>query len=170
MFLFGEVPLNPDPSLGSKINKEMPQVIFKVNRGYKDSVKLHGKSDIWKVLPPYFQEMRNELSEITDPVISFLRNSTELDFGPDKQMPMDDLCNHFGTYCSSAGFRQPRWQEDTYSNAFSQCVPPLTIRVLEDTIYNGRHYSHAKFVMGVTGSKACSLDFQQPTDTQQLAQ
>jgi phage/plasmid-associated DNA primase len=64
-----------DMRLGEKIKQEIPNIIQKCVKAYLDLVNKHGHEEFWKFCPQYFNETKEELQEITNVVMKFMRSS-----------------------------------------------------------------------------------------------
>ena len=80
-----------DPSLFQKIGKEMPDILQKMARAYKERVDNGDvKRDFWKVAGSAFAESRAELKAATNP-LEELAQSGQLVFEPGSYMKLSDL-------------------------------------------------------------------------------
>ena len=93
-----------DTELGKKLEAEMPYIILKCNRAYLEAVARVGADNLWAHLPDYFDRMKQELTEATNPVQEFVNSgAVELgdnDGGPPVGMPLKDFKKAYQDYCA----------------------------------------------------------------------
>lgn len=61
-----------DMKLGEKLNKELPYIIRKCNRAYREMADKYSDVNIWTVLPEYFINTRDTLARATNFVVNFM--------------------------------------------------------------------------------------------------
>jgi len=64
-----------DMRLGEKIRREIPNIIQKCVKAYLDLVNKHGHEEFWNFCPKYFNETKDELQQISNVVMRFMRSS-----------------------------------------------------------------------------------------------
>ncbi len=148
---FDHKPKEPNPNLLEELREEMPAILFKCNRAYRDAVGTYGNRDIWKVLPEYFTATQRHMQETTNPFTSFLKAHVNLDKGEDLFMPLNDLAAMFREFCDTNGHprHKTQWNEDMYMTAFREQTPPLTVRTATHS-YQGRAPYSGEWVYGIT--------------------
>lgn len=112
--------VNPDdcdPDLENKLKLEMGAIIKKCNRAYLDIINSDGKKDIWKLLPEYFYDNRDTLSNETNPLKHFL-SSARIEYGKDKMIKEVDFKREFFEYCRENNLQKPRWNDNVYKEPF----------------------------------------------------
>lgn len=89
---------NSDPRLYQKLQAEMGNIIVKINRAYRECAYVYGADDVWSVLPPYFEEMRErELEAYTSPLSAYLvylkydDQGKTFEFCPDARIPFTEF-------------------------------------------------------------------------------
>lgn len=148
---FDHKPKEPNPNLLGELREELPAILLKCNRAYRDAVETFGNRDIWKVLPDYFTATQRHMQETTNPFTSFLKAHVNLDKGEDLFMPLNDLAAMFREYCDTNGHprHKTQWNEDMYMTAFREQTPPLTVRTATHS-YQGRAPYSGEWVYGIT--------------------
>lgn len=107
-----------DPSLGKKIKNEIPYIIKKCNLAYLDSVSKYGKKDIWSVLPSYFTETQEEMSQDMNPIQALL-SSDQVEFGQDKYVFEKVFKEKLNIFCSVNNYPKQRYNKDLYDMPFA---------------------------------------------------
>ena len=89
---------NADMELGKKLTEEMPLILLKCNRAYLEAVRRHSKDSIWKHLPKYFLQTKQDLVESVNSLESFLASGTVVTDG-DAYMPLEDFVGLYHIHC-----------------------------------------------------------------------
>ena len=76
IFEFGEKVENADMQLSTKLAAEMPSILQKCNRAYREAVDKFANDSIWSHLPAYFHKTKQDLMETVNSLESFLASST----------------------------------------------------------------------------------------------
>ena len=108
-----------DLMLGQKIKDEMPKIIAKCNKCYREYAARYGRENIWVNLPEYFRDTQRELAAATNPLIHYLA-SGKLRFNPDSCISMDDFVLNFNNHCSENNYKKQRFNPDFYIGPFTQ--------------------------------------------------
>ena len=147
-----------DLLLGTKVKKEMANIIQKCNKAYIEYSNKYGHEDIWGVLPEYFKETQKELACSTNALISFL-NSEQIVIDPKKYIPEKIFVDMFNDHCKTNNYAKHRFNADFYMGPFSQ----FDIKVKRNTrkLYNGRQQT-CTFLFGVD---AADFDKMRDDDT-----
>lgn len=90
LFDFCKQVVNGDMKLGEKLLLEIPTIIVKANRAYRDAARLWGMTNIWTVLPQYFLHTRDEMAQATNVLEAFLA-SNDVTRGHNKFCPFEDF-------------------------------------------------------------------------------
>ena len=106
----------PLPSVRTslKIKAELPRILLKVNMAYLSAVEVYGKRDIWDAMPAYFRQTQSAMKESTNPMVSYLNQCAELEFGDGFFVTLDDMSKHFREFCRQGGWSGTRWTEELY--------------------------------------------------------
>lgn len=107
-----------DPALGSKIKKEIPYIIRKCNLAYLDAVTKFGKKDIWSILPSYFTQTQEEMSQDLNPIQALL-NSDQVEFGKDLYIFEKEFKEKLNFYCNTNNYPKQRYNKDLYDMPFA---------------------------------------------------
>lgn len=110
---------NGDMRLGAKLEKEIPDIIVKCNRAYRDVASRHGSSNIWTILPAYFRRTSNELAQTINQLEAFMA-SDEVVLGPEHAVPVDEFKNALVAFSQLNGFAKPRLTADFFRGPFSR--------------------------------------------------
>ena len=108
-----------DLMLGKKLRREMPNILQKCNKAYQEKALMHGRSNIWTILPDYFKQMQNELAQATNPLLHFLA-SGKVTLGPEKFIPEKLFVTLFNQHCLENNYSRHRFNPDFYVGPFSQ--------------------------------------------------
>ena len=108
-----------DLMLGKKLRDELPNILQKCNKIYLEKSLKHGRSNIWTVLPKYFENTRDLLAQATNPLIHFLC-SGKLEFGKDLYIPEKTFVQLFNTHCNDNNYSRHRFNPDFYMGPFYQ--------------------------------------------------
>jgi hypothetical protein len=99
--LFDTVVTDGDTKLFDKLQDEMGNIIVKINRAYRECSAAYGCDDIWGVIHPYFEEMREtQLEAATSYVLAYLvylkyeDNGQTYTFSPGERVPSTRFKNH----------------------------------------------------------------------------
>ena len=146
--LFDQVVTDSNPKLFEELQAEMGNIIVKVNRAYRQCASLYGGHDIWKLLPPYFKEMREkELEAHTHVLSAFLvhlrydNNGRTAVLDSEGTMPVSTFRNVFddfiaqNTNSKKASFN---WNTEFYG----EVLPKYGLRLDDDIIYGVRMPNH----------------------------
>lgn len=108
---------NGDTKLGFKLEKEIPNLIFKCNRAYLEAVNNYGDKDIWKVIPKYFEKTRDVMAEQINSLVNFL-NGDQVVYDKDLKVPKSEFAKAFKAYCSSNSLAMPSFTKQFYQGPF----------------------------------------------------
>jgi phage/plasmid-associated DNA primase len=110
-----------DMELGAKLQSELPALIMKCNRAYREAVRLYAKRNLWMSLPQAFHRTRDEFVENVNPIVAFL-NSGALVFDPDACMPLDVFRSMYREFARNQGTsgRPPPANHDTLRAPLAQ--------------------------------------------------
>jgi len=125
---------NGDLLLGKKIQEEMPNLILKCNKAYREIASVFGRDNIWQVLPTYFKTTKEELAKATNPLIHFLLSENVI-LNKDVFVPEKLFMEAFNQHCRSNNYSKYRYNPDFYMGPFAD----NNIKVLHKVskTYNG---------------------------------
>lgn len=147
---FDHRPMSIDPDLPLKIKAELPQILLKVNMAYLSAVEVYGRCDIWAAMPAYFRQTQSAMKENTNPMVSYLNQCAELEYGDGFFVTLDDMSKHFREFCRQGGWSVgTRWTEDLYQQAFEDHDPKIVVRREDSVQYKGRTLHNVKVAYGV---------------------
>lgn len=107
-----------DPLLFEKIGQEMPQILQKMAKAYKERVDNgDAKREFWKVAGPAFQDSRAELKAATNPLEDFAQSGL-LQFCPHHYMKLGDLKDQAKAYAKAKDQRLPALSIDSMTDVF----------------------------------------------------
>lgn len=120
-FLFHSeiAPADLDPTLKDKLLAELPLFIVRCNRSYLRALEEYAGKSIWSVLPDYFHRTKREVSENTDDLVSFLKNTDDLEFSAEGRMLFSDFQNSFKRFCESNGRPRHNLSDDFIRTGFA---------------------------------------------------
>lgn len=119
VFDFEKPVVNGDMRLGQKIEDELPDLIVKCNRAYREKANQHGSANIWSLLPAYFQRTSNELAQTINALEAFLA-CDEVSFGPECAVPFDEFKNSVVAYAQINGYARPKFSIDYFRGPFTR--------------------------------------------------
>ena len=130
---------NGDMDLGKKLEGEMAHIIKKCNRAYLDAVERYAKDNIWKHLPTYFHQTRDDLSENTNVLEHFFK-SNAIKFAADSYMPWTDFLTAFQNHIRAHNMKATsNFTKDYYAAAFMRYS--LRKSQKEARSYHGGYYN-----------------------------
>ena len=139
--LFDHVVIDSNPNLFEELQEEMGRILIKINRAYRQCTAMYGAEDIWKLLPPYFEEKREkELEAHTHVLSAFLVHIRYDDGGktlvlhPQGTLPMShfrNVANDFINENTSTNPRKINWNSEFYGDI----LPRYGIRVEDGVLY-----------------------------------
>jgi len=137
---FDHKPTDSDPDLLDKLRSELPQILLKVNQAYLAALDLHGRRDIWDVMPEYFRQTQTAMKESTNPFVSYLNCCSDLVWSDEFMVPLDTISKHFRNFCRQGGWptESSKWTEELYKQAFAEHVPPIRIEKVAECQVEGR--------------------------------
>ena len=109
--------LHGDMRLGDKIQAELPALLVKCNRAYREMADMHGSENIWTILPEYFQKTSSEVAQTINVLDAFLA-SDEVEFGPEQFCPFDEFKNGVTAFAQINGYSRPRFNADYFRGPF----------------------------------------------------
>lgn len=118
--LFDTMVTDGDPKLFDKLQAEMGNIIVKINRAYRECSAVYGSSDIWSVLPPYFDEQRERELEAATSVVSaymvYLKYEDQgrtYTFSAGDRVPSTRFKNHLNEWVSdNLGIQKYEWNKE----------------------------------------------------------
>jgi len=87
-----------DPMLEKKLQGEIGRLLLKCNRAYCSAVNKYARKDLWNVLPKYFLDIKDVISQETNVIKNFL-SSGKLMFGKDYFCMQKDFKVAFNVHC-----------------------------------------------------------------------
>jgi hypothetical protein len=110
--------IDTDQNLKIKLESELPIILKMCVSGYLWAVNNYGDKGIWKILPKYFHERKENMEEQTNPLQHFL-NSSKVSMGSDKYILEKVFKQVFNDHCRENNLGRHKWDADFYSNTFS---------------------------------------------------
>jgi len=110
--------VDTDTHLDKKLEKEIPAIMKLCITGYLNAVNQYGDKGIWKILPKYFHEKKDEMEQTTNALQHFLRSSKVV-LGPTKFIPEKIFKQSFNEHCRENNLGKEQWSPDYYSSTFS---------------------------------------------------
>jgi hypothetical protein len=127
------------------IDTELGNFLQKSIRAYIDYTNKYSSSDIWKVLPPYFRNVRNQIAMVTSVFLNFL-SSEKIVYGADKKVPQSIFTSVFNKHCEDNNLTKQKFTPDLYNGPFDS--KDISIRVFTGS-HNGRQYTNQPFIYGL---------------------
>lgn len=146
LFVFGKEVKSADTRLGKKLQKEIPMILYKGNLAYLEAVNKYGKRDIWKALPKYFLDTRNDMASQTNPLIHFLASDAVI-LGENQKCRQRIFTQYFNEHIRENNLKKPAWKKDFYLGPFgnkeikversAEYVDPIDGRIYRGVWYMG---------------------------------
>ena len=118
VFNFWKKVLDTDTQLEKKLEREIPIIMKLCITGYLYTVNKNIGKGIWKILPPYFHEQKDEMEQTTNGLKNFLK-SGKVVLCSSKYIPEKIFKQAFNDHCRENDIRKEAWNADYYSNTFS---------------------------------------------------
>ena len=115
---FSKKVIDVDQNLDKKLEDEIPIIMKMCITGYLWAVNNFGDKGIWKILPEYFHENKNEMDQTTNILEHFLK-SDKIIFDKDKYIPEKVFKQAFNEHCRENNLVKEQWSFDFYSTTFS---------------------------------------------------
>ena len=115
---FAKKVIDVDQNLDKKLDKEIPIIMKLCITGYLWAVNKYGDKGIWKILPNYFHENKNEMDQTTNILEHFIK-SDKIIIDPDKYIPEKVFKQAFNEHCRENNLGKEQWSFDFYSTTFS---------------------------------------------------
>jgi GTPase SAR1 family protein len=115
---FAKKVIDVDQNLDKKLEKEIPMIMKMCITGYLWAVNRYGDKGIWKILPEYFHENKNEMDQTTNVLEHFLK-SDKIVFDKEKYIPEKVFKQAFNEHCRENNLGKEQWSFDFYSTTFS---------------------------------------------------
>jgi GTPase SAR1 family protein len=136
---------NGDLQLGKKLKKEMGALIAKCNMAYRKIALVHGRENIWTLVPQYFTDTQQELARSTNPLIHFLLSEL-VTLDSKKYIPEKVFVQAFNDHCKENNYAKHRFNPDFYMGPFAQYGIKVERNVRK--LYNGRN-RNGTFYVGI---------------------
>jgi len=107
-----------DTHLDKKLDDEIPNIMKLCISGYLWAVNKYGDKGIWKILPEYFHEKKDEMEQTTNTLQHFLK-SGKVHLDKSKYIPEKIFKQAFNDHCRENNLRKESWSTDFYANTFS---------------------------------------------------
>ena len=144
VFDFCKPVLHGDMKLGDKLELEMPRILVKCVRAYREAAAAWGTQNVWSVLPSYFKRTRDELAASVNSFEAFIA-SDEVVLGPDKYCPLMDVKHALKAFEMSNGFKSAKMTAEFWRGPFAKHNFDKRIETLE---YRGKRLKR-EYVFGM---------------------
>ena len=149
---FAKVVKDVDQNLDKKLEKEIPTIMKMCISGYLWAVNKYGDKGIWKILPQYFHENKNEMDQTTNILEHFIK-SDKVEIDKDKFIPEKIFKQAFNEHCRENNLGKEQWSFDFYTTTFSnnsiivkkntkRKYPPKTGDYISGTYFMGVDIKH----------------------------
>jgi hypothetical protein len=137
VFDFTRGVVNGDMRLGDRITEELPALLLKINRAYREASGKWHSTNIWRVLPAYFQGTQADLAQQTSSIEAFLA-SGEVVMAGNLYVPFDEFKQALRTFESSNSYTRRQYTMDFFRGAFSKHMIEKVKDVREYPMGSGR--------------------------------
>ena len=149
---FAKKVIDVDQNLDKKLEKEIPNIMKLCITGYIWAVNRYGDKGIWKILPQYFHENKNEMDQTTNILEHFIK-SDNIELDKEKFIPEKIFKQAFNEHCRENNLGKEQWSFDFYSTTFSghniiikkntkRKYPPKTGDYISGTYFMGVDIKH----------------------------
>lgn len=125
IFRFERRVTSTDTQLEHKLEQELPLILVKSNKVYRELSDLHGGVDVWDVLPEKFLVQRDRSIQSISLVDAFMNQPTIVR-GPEHVIAKNELVQMLHAYRTEAAYDGPRQTTEQMVNSFGKFG--LTIR------------------------------------------
>ena len=115
---FGKKVIEVDQNLDKKLEREIPIIMKMCITGYLWAVNRYGDKGIWKILPEYFHENKNEMDQTTNILEHFIKSENVI-IDKDKYIPEKIFKQAFNEHCRENNLAKEQWSFDFYSTTFT---------------------------------------------------
>jgi hypothetical protein len=134
-----------DSKLGEKLRKEIPYVMQACNRGYLEAIDKYKGKGIWDILPEFFRETKEQISQDTNALVNFL-NSDKVTISPELVCPEKIFVNAFNDHCREHSLGTFKWCVTYFRGPFEN--KQISLKRNQLVSYNGKKCS-GSFIFGV---------------------
>lgn len=110
--------IHSDMNLANDLEAELPALIVKWNEAYHAGVTSYGHTNLWPVLPDYFQQTRKEFSMQVNALRSFINESHLLARGKQQYIPLARFSELYRDYCTTNNMARSAMTADHYKSVF----------------------------------------------------
>ena len=107
-----------DTQLGKKLQYELPNIIQACTKGYLQTIRNSGSSDIWKIVPEYFVKNRDAIAENTNALVNFMK-SEKICIRKGLYVRETVFKQAFFDHCNESNLKKPKWNKEYYSRIFA---------------------------------------------------
>lgn len=119
VFNFSKKVVKGDTQLGKKLNSEIPILIKKGTMAYLEAINKYGKDDIWSVLPQYFKDTQDDMTEQINPLANFMKSDNVI-FDPEEYCLAKDFKDAYNEFVKDNSASKLRWKKDFYEPVFEE--------------------------------------------------
>ena len=146
LFDFPHTVSQGDMRLADKLAEELPLILVKSNRAYREFAGRHGQTNIWNILPDYFRTTREQMAQDVNVVEAFVASGA-VRLHDDAWCPSKLLTSSLKAYAGENNFHVGKITSDFWRGPFAKFGLRETKRP-ETRVYRGREVKD-KFVLGL---------------------
>lgn len=94
--------------------EELPDILVKINRAYREAARDHGNESIYNILPAYFKKTSSDLMASIQPLEAFM-DSEEVVYDPEASILMSTFKERIQDYFVTNGFGRQRLSKEFIS-------------------------------------------------------
>jgi len=102
---FNKRVVKTDTNLEDKLDKELPEVIYKCQQAYMSTVYKVKDKGIWESVPAYFTKIRRKVANSTNPIKAFLNDRSLIARGEDNFMVLAAFGTYLKIYIQKQGYK-----------------------------------------------------------------
>jgi hypothetical protein len=141
-----------DPMLEKKLQGEVARLLLKCNRAYCSAVNKYSNKDIWNVLPKYFLDIKDSISQESNIIKNFL-SSGKIVFGENKVCTEKDFKIAFKIHCSENNLGTYKIGPSIYDEPFGEFSEKYNIEIKHvknfNKVINGKRYT-GNVIVGIS--------------------
>jgi len=140
-----------DPTLDSKLEREIPAILQKCVRGYLEFGQKWPEKDVWNVVPKYFMDIQRQLATACSPLESFLSEPC-IEFDKDKKCPLKFFKKKYSEF---HGVMNKTLNQDIWAGPFGtrdikvkRITEPMKYQSCDDT-FPAMEQNGTEFIFGL---------------------
>ena len=148
VWYFKKPVIEVDTHLDKKLEKEIPMILKMCISGYLYTINKYKNKGIWKILPNYFKEQKEEMEQTTNSLQNFLKSS-KIILDKDRYIPDKVFKQAFNDHCRENNLAKQQFTSDYYQGVFNINNITVTKRVKKKYPMDSSEYITGIYYVGV---------------------